>query len=149
MAVKCARDDGISRSGQWMKVYFRCLNRKPSNFHALNILGRGLTDDGRQSNPNRRSTPSTFNPMTGLSCVYTAPSLRIAGHFILGVSEPPGVWIIAGGCIILAATFITTVSQFHKEAQQRQGLGKRAHSLTDVELQSLTSAIPSQRTVEG
>ena len=61
----------------------------------------------------------------------------VAGYFILGVSEPPGVWIVIGGCTILMATMIVTVSQFQREAQQREGLGKRSHSLTKLELPAL------------
>ena len=53
----------------------------------------------------------------------------------MGVSDPPNAWIIIGGSIILTATVIVTVSQFHREAQQRQGLGKRTHSLVKLDPQ--------------
>ena len=61
----------------------------------------------------------------------------IAGYFVLGVSDPPGVWIVVGGCTILTATMIVTISQFQREAQQREGPSKRSHSLTELESSAL------------
>ena len=61
----------------------------------------------------------------------------IAGYYILGVSEPPGVWIVLGGCTILTATMIVTISQFRREAEHREGMSKRSSSLTALESPAL------------
>lgn len=53
----------------------------------------------------------------------------VAGYFVLGVSDAPNEWIVVGGSTILIATIIVTVSQFLRQAQEREGLSKRSHSL--------------------